>query len=366
MDLPFRLPLTATDVSDDSDPYGRKNNGADIILAPTENITHSKLKETDSDDEFSTILKTAVESVAKNLPDNVMIGAVLSPETKFSERHSCGEFEEAVFDYLEKITLIKDCGADLILLKGHSHLWQMRAAVIAAKQANVPIMIVMTVDDEGENEFGINCTAALITLQALGANAFGIECTDGTDDQAELLHNIFPHAEIPLIAMGKFAENSPEQIKTLIYGGAAVFIDTSETPAGWVYDEIRKHESIFDKSSEKDSYAAAVECEVFFLPDNIELSEPIECDYGMSDDLIDMDDENINSICIRLNSSDDAALLAENAAMSRLPVTVHTNDANTLEAALRYFTGRLIVDSRCDIDTKDLHSLTEQYGAILY
>lgn len=366
MDFSFLLPLTAAEADDGSDPYGRKYHNTNIILAPTENITHSKLEENGKDDEFSTIMKAAVESAAENLPDNVMLGVVLSPETKFSEKHSCGEFEEAVFDYLKKITLVKDCGADLILLTNHSHLWQMRAAVIAAKQAAVPIMIVMTVDDEGENEFGIDCTAALITLQSLGADAFGIRCTDGAEEQAELLHDIFPHAEIPLITMGNFSEYSPEQVKALINSGAAVFIDTSKNPASWVYDEIKKHESIFDSSSEKDSYAAAVECEVFFLPDNIELSEPIECDYGMSDDLIDMDDENINSVCIRLNSSDDAALLAENAVMSRLPVTVHTNDTNTLEAALRYFTGRLIVDSRCEIDTEDLHSLTEQYGAILY
>ena len=109
-----------------------------------------------------------------------------------------------------------------------------------------------------------------------------------------------------------------------------------------------------------------MESEVFFLPDNIELSQPIECDWGMSDDLIDMDDENINSVCIILKSSDDVSLLAVNSNMSRLPVTVHANETNTLEAALRYFTGRLIVDSRCAIDKDQIRQLCDKYGAILY
>ena len=59
-------------------------------------------------------------------------------------------------------------------------------------------------------------------------------------------------------------------------------------------------------------------------------------------------------------------MLTENAAMSRLPFIVNANDMVTLEAALRYFQGRLIIDTRCDIDPEKLHELAKKYGAILY
>ena len=86
----------------------------------------------------------------------------------------------------------------------------------------------------------------------------------------------------------------------------------------------------------------------------------------MSDEIIDFDDEAINAIYIHLGSTDDAAYLADNAIMSRLPFIIRADDPTTLEAALRYYQGRLIVDTRCDIDKKTLLQLTKKYGAVVY
>ena len=216
------------------------------------------------------------------------------------------------------------------------------------------------------NENEVDYIAALITLQSLGASGFGIYSTDGIGELPELLHDILPHAEIPLIAVGDLSSLSIQSLEKLSESGASVFLNTCGTLSEESAKAIMSFKSRFDPDTEKDSYAAAVESEVFFLPENIELSEPIECDYGMSDDMIDMDDENINSICINLNSSDDVSVLAVNSNMSRLPITVHANDTTTLEAALRYFTGRLIVDSRCAIEREDLEALCNKYGAIIY
>ena len=52
--------------------------------------------------------------------------------------------------------------------------------------------------------------------------------------------------------------------------------------------------------------------------------------------------------------------------MSYLPFCVHANDPTTLEAALRYYQGRLIVDKRCDIPEEEFLSLTKKYGAVVY
>ena len=52
--------------------------------------------------------------------------------------------------------------------------------------------------------------------------------------------------------------------------------------------------------------------------------------------------------------------------MSRLPFIIRADDPTTLEAALRYYQGRLIVDTRCDIDEKTLLQLTKKYGAVVY
>lgn len=370
MNLKFSLPLAANSTKTEEDSDGSDSAYRvcceNLILADTQNITHFNLEETDDDDELAERYRLSVETAIKKAGGKALVGAVLSSEDCSVSEYDCGAFEDAVFDYLEKITILRDCGADIIIIKNNSRLWQMRAAVIAAVQADIPVFVTVNADEDGKSENEVDYIAALITLQSLGASAFGIYSTDGIGELPELLHRIFPHAEIPLIAVGNFSEMNRYDLKALAESGASIYINTSENSSDAVTGMILQNGSNYNSESEKDSYAAAVESEVFFLPENIELSEPIECDYGMSDDLIDMDDENITSICIRLNSSDDVTLLAVNSNMSRLPVTVNASDTTTLEAALRYFTGRLIVDSRCPIDRDELENLCQKYGAILY
>lgn len=370
MNYNFSLPLAAnapkiTEEADSGDSGGRVCH-ENLILADTQDITHIKLEETDDDDELAERYAAAIDAAKRKANEKALIGAVLSSEDCAAEEYDCGAFEGAVFDYLEKMTILRDLGADIIVIKNNSRLWQMRAAVIAGVQAEIPVFITVNADEDGKSENEVDYIAALITLQSLGASAFGIYSTDGIGELPELLHNILPHAEIPLIAVGNFTELNEYELKFLSESGASVFINTSDVESAETTASILRNGSVFDEESEKDSYAAAVESEVFFLPDNIELSEPIECDYGMSDDLIDMDDENINSVCIALHSSDDVSLLAVNSNMSRLPVTVQANDATTLEAALRYFTGRLIVDSRCAVERDELEQLCKKYGAVIY
>lgn len=338
--------------------------GANMLLAPTESITHKRLDEISRDEDFSQLVRSVTEITAGQARKNTAVGGMVSPSG--TVKYSSGSFESLHFDYLEKITILKDSGADFILLKDAETLGEMRAAVLAAKTADIPIFITMTVDEEGKNKAGADYIAALITLQALGASAFGIHCSDGIEAAAELLEKAFPHAEIPLISAEAFTTCSKDTIKSLVYNGAGIFIDIYENLNREIVSEISSLTSVFDENTEKDSFAAAVDCEAFFLSDDLVLSEPIQCSYGLTDAIIDLDDENINSAYIELYSPDDAAILADNANMTRLPITVHTNDPVTLEAALRYFQGLLIIDTQCDIDDETLQQLAKKYGAILY
>ena len=119
-------------------------------------------------------------------------------------------------------------------------------------------------------------------------------------------------------------------------------------------------------SHEPDHYAAAIESEVFFLSDDIELSKPITCTYDLSDDLIDLEDEQVNVALVEINSQEDADILIENASMTRLPIDILVHDLSILEYTLRNFQGRLLVDTDCGFPKEQLKPITDKYGAILY
>ena len=349
--------------------YDRKKkavlSGADMLLAPTGGIMHTRLEDQGYDESFADFNEELVR-LTKECADKLPAAGVLYENIRMKEEYGRNAFESAFFDHLEKITVLKDAGADLIIVKDFEKLWDMRAAVLAAKNADMPVFVVIQTDDEGCTEGGADYIAALITLQSIGADAFGIECTAGADELARLIKKAFPHAEIPLIAAADISACSMDQLRTLAENGASVYIDLSAEPDAEKLKAVKCFGSRFEQGGEKDSYAAANYREAFFLPENLTLSEPVECGYDLSEDLIDLDDTSANAVYFRLESTDDAASIAENAAMSYLPFVIHADDPTTLEAALRYYQGRLIVDTQCDIEKDELTSLTEKYGAILY
>lgn len=371
MNLSLSLPLTGESVDADdggadlAEKYRKAMDaGENLLLAQTEGITHSRLDEISRDDDFAELCSDATEQAEETAGLTAAVCGLIAPSG--IKEYNSGIFESLYFDYLEKITVLKDSGAKLILLKNAGSLGEMRAAVFAAETVGIPIMLIMDVDEDGKNTNNTDYIASLITLQALGAAAFGISCRDGIEALSALLKKAFPHAEIPLIASGCFEGLSRDEIGELIENGASVFLNSGKVMTKETVSFINSQGTRFDLSSEKDSNAAAIDSEAFFLFDDLVLSEPVDCTYGLADDIIDLDDETVNSICIELYNADDAAILADNALMTRLPITVRTNDAVALEAALRYFQGRLIIDTGCDIDDELLEQLAGKYGAILY
>ena len=115
-----------------------------------------------------------------------------------------------------------------------------------------------------------------------------------------------------------------------------------------------------------DCYAAATEQEAFFLGDDIAFSEPIRCSSLLEDNLIHLEDEGVSAALVEITSVTDAVMLARSGSIAKLPVAVRADNATVLEAALRYFQGRLIVNSRCMIERDTLEPLAKKYGAVIY
>ena len=339
--------------------------GVTALLAPTGGISHNRLEDFGLDGQFGTFYQT-LTAHTRTCANTLPVGGVIRENIRLREEYGETVFESAFFDHLEKMTALKDAGAAFVWLDNFDKLWDMRAAVLAAQNIELPVFVKIRVDEEGRTESDTDYIAALITLQALGADAFGLECTEGIEALEKLLKRAFPHAEIPLIAAADFSACTIAELHQLVESGASVLMDLSPHPEPSVVTYLKAQAVSFDEHTKKDSYAAASYRQAFFLPQYIEVSEPIYCGLDISDKLIDLDDSAINAIYCILESTDDAAGLADNADMSYLPFVVFTNDATTLEAALRYYQGRLLVDAHCDIEEDRLHSMVEKYGALLY
>lgn len=358
--------------------------GAQAIYAPTFSANGSHLAEFHLEDrveEFNKRLVALSKSVAE--PHGIPVGGTVCSSGKFIPPFGEANFDDLYNLYREQVRALDEAGVDFIVLESQTSLADMRAAVLAARTTNLPIFVTLTVDESGHTLTGGSLLPAVITLQAMGVEAIGLNCSFSPEEMLPFLTEVLPHASVPLIAKPNAGVTlssggepiSPkefaEEMRGLLNAGIAIVGGCcGTTPAHIqalrrVLDEFEAEDAA-PGYEDADCYAAAIESEPFFLGNDIMLSEPIECSSGLSDDLIDLDDEQVNAALVEINTLDDAMLLSQSASMTRLPVAVKTDSRTILDAALRYFQGRLIVDTNCEIETDLIERVSAKYGAIVY
>ena len=99
------------------------------------------------------------------------IGQLLEPTGSLS-------FEEAYDIFKEEIIAGKD--ADLIVLETMTDLYEVKAALLAAKEnSDKPVICTMTFEANGRTFTGCSCSSMALTLEGLGADAIGVNCSLG-------------------------------------------------------------------------------------------------------------------------------------------------------------------------------------------
>ncbi len=110
-------------------------------------------------------------------------------------------FEKAVEVFKEQVKGLLEGGVDLFAIETMTDLQEARAAVIAVKEScALPICITMTFDEDGRTLTGTDPVTALITLQSLGADAVGCNCSTGPETMVKFIQQMKPYAKVPLIA----------------------------------------------------------------------------------------------------------------------------------------------------------------------
>lgn len=349
---------------------GLTRPGANAVCAPTAGANRPRLAANGLEDsvlDLNTRLVLAARSAAGGVP----VGGAVGSSGLFVPPCGETEFDDIYSVYREQVRCLWEAGVDFLYLERQNSLADMRAAVLAARSTNLPVFACLEVDASGHSVTGGSFLPALLTLQAMGADAVGLAGTD-LQNMTEILRDALPCASVPLFAVPD-AENeiAPELYAQSVtplckIGVRMIAAGESAGPEHLrALAELLKGFGAPEIPEEPDNYAAATENEAFFLGDNIEFSEPILCTSTLEDDLIDLDDEQISAALVEVNCMDDAVLLGNSSHMTKLPVAVHAAGATVLEAALRYFQGRLMIDSRSPVERGTLEHLAAKYGAII-
>ena len=173
--------------------------GAGIISTNTFGASSIKLKAAGLADSAAEINIKGAE-LAKKEAAGAFVAGVIGPTGKLVEPLGELTFSHAYDAFLEQAKALAQGGADLFLLETFADLKEIRAAVIAARDAapGLPILASMTFEEGFTTFTGTDPETAATMLSSLGVDCVGVNCSTGPEPMLEVLGRYAVSTDKPL------------------------------------------------------------------------------------------------------------------------------------------------------------------------
>ncbi len=170
--------------------------GSEVVTTNTFGASAPKLGDAATVEEvFSAAVACAKASGAH------YVAADIGPTGSLLEPMGTLPFDDAYELFAQQVRAADAAGADLFIIETMADLAEAKAAVLAAKEcSDLPIFCTMTFDEDGRTFLGTTPEVAAKTLSSLGANVVGINCSLGPKDVAPLIRRMLPWSGVPVMA----------------------------------------------------------------------------------------------------------------------------------------------------------------------
>lgn len=201
--------------------------GADIILANTFGANRFKYGE-----DLEKIVTAGVANAKKAVAESgkkAYVALDIGSTGKLLKPMGTLDFEEAVGVFADIIRVGEKAGADLILIETMSDTYELKAAVLAAKEnSTLPIMATVIFDKSKKMLTGASPQVVVSLLEGLGVDALGINCGLGPKQMKEIVKELLKYASIPVIVNPNAGLPRSENGKTVFDVGAEEFAQEME------------------------------------------------------------------------------------------------------------------------------------------
>ena len=387
--------------------------GTNILYAPTFTANRVKLAEYHLEKNMTSMIrdlvaisKKAVESTPGHpvyvAGDLTMTGEQLKPMGKM-------DLETLIDIYKEQILCLVDAGADLLVVETMMSLAETRAALIAAKEVcDLPVIATLTFEADGRTLFGTDAKTAAIVLESLGASAIGANCSTGPAQMESIISEMVSHTRIPVIAKPNAglpfldengttcynmeAEEFAEEMEVLVNAGATILGGCCGTTPEFIRQiherfgtdakvaASRRPDGIRYLTSERITHSFGLDDGFFVVGERInptgKKALQAQLREGSFEKVIQFAEEQeacgakVLDINMGMSGIDEKAsmlrALEEVSGVTNLPLSLDSSYVEVLEAALRNYPGRALVNS-VSLETEKFEKLlpiVAKYGAM--
>lgn len=360
--------------------------GTDILYAPTFTANRIKLKEYDLEDQIEEINTRLIKLSKMIAKDKALVAADLTMTGKQLKPMGPLDFEELVDIYKEQIQYAEKAGADLIVIETMMSLQETRAAAIAAMEVSrLPVMATLTFESDGRTLFGSDAKSAAITLSHLHVDAIGANCSTGPDQMCRIIEAMAEVTDIPLIAkpnagLPSLDENGmtvydmdsdtfSEQMIQIVESGATILGGCCGTSPEYIKKLVDKTKdlpvvsrSLAGRrflSSERQSLTFGLDDCFMIVGERINPTGKKKLQAEIREGKLDLIDQfaaeqeesgaKILDINMGMSGIDEKSMmltvLEEVANITSLPLSIDSSHVDVIEAALRRYPGRALINS---------------------
>ena len=381
--------------------------GSNILYAPTFSANRIKLKEygleeqiREMNHELVAVSKEAAGGKALVAGDLTMTGEQLAPMGKM-------DFEELISIYKEQIGYLVEAGVDLLVVETMMSLQETRAALIAAKETcDLPVMATMTFEADGRSLYGTDAVTAAVVLESLGAAAVGANCSTGPDKMTEIIRAMADVATVPIIAkpnagLPVLDENGQtvydmketefaEGMKLLVEAGASIvggccgtspsYIRAEKEAVGKMRIRHREPGTLRYLTSERKTVAFGLNDPFMIIGERINPTGKKKLQAQLREGSMEMvsafaeEQEacgaSILDINMGMSGIDEKAMMLRAVetvtGLTSLPLSIDSSHVDVIEAALRRYPGRALINSiSCEkVKFDSLLPIAKKYGAM--
>ena len=172
--------------------------GADIILANTFGANRLKFG-VDLESIVTAGVVNAKRAVAESGRE-AFVALDMGPTGKLLKPMGTLAFEDAVAVYKEVAAAGEKAGADLIVIETMSDTYELKAAVLGAKEAtNLPVIATVIFGENEKMLTGATPEAVVALLEGLRVDAIGMNCGLGPKQMKPIFERMSACASVPLV-----------------------------------------------------------------------------------------------------------------------------------------------------------------------
>ena len=197
-ELPERLSLTKPEIIIDIHKAYLKA-GSDVISTNTFGANPLKFSESELKEVIDAAVSCAQKAVSEAGGKKRYIALDVGPLGKLLKPFGDLCFEDAV-EHFAKIIRAAEDKTDLILIETMNDAYETKAAVLAAKEnSSLPVFVTCVFDEKEKLMTGADAKSMVALLEGLSVDAIGINCSLGPKKMNEVLKTFAEYSSTPLI-----------------------------------------------------------------------------------------------------------------------------------------------------------------------